>query len=94
MQRRASNDIGVSRGARERVRESNRTALAALKQQCVHLDCFDLLGLAVVERGISHRGLETAHDALAVGLSDPRGRNGLSYQVDANRVGRSMCDAT
>src|ERR1700730_19237232 len=25
----------------------NRTALAALEQQCVHLDCFDLLSLAV-----------------------------------------------
>ena len=25
----------------------NRTALAALEQQCVHLDCFDLLGFAV-----------------------------------------------
>jgi hypothetical protein len=53
-----------------------------------------LLALAVVERCISHRGLETAHDALAVGLSDPRGRSGLFYRMDANRVGRSMCDAT
>jgi hypothetical protein len=92
MQRRASNDIGASRGGRERVRESN--SLAALKHQCVHLDCFDLLGLAVVERCISHRGLETAHDALAVGLSDPRGRSGLFCLIDANRVERSMCDAT
>jgi hypothetical protein len=45
--------------------------------------------LPFVEHCISHRGLETAHDALAVGLSDPR--SGL---FDANRDGRSMCDAT
>jgi hypothetical protein len=49
--------------------------------------------LPFVERCMSHSDLEMAHDALAVGLSGPRGRSGLFYRMDADRVGRSMCDA-
>jgi hypothetical protein len=92
MQRRASNDIGASRGARERVRESN----CACRSDSSAFTLIALICsvLPFVERGISHGGLETTHDALADGLDDLRGRSGLFYRMDANRVGRSMCDAT
>src|SRR5260370_5127642 len=38
--------------------------------------------LPFVERCMSHSDLEMAHDALAVGLSGPRGRRGLFYRMD------------
>jgi hypothetical protein len=34
---------------------------------------------------MSHRDLEMAGDALALGLSDPRGWSGSTYRLDANR---------
>jgi hypothetical protein len=62
-------------------------------------DAFTLIALICsvlpfVERCMSHSDLEMAHDALAVGQGGPRGQSGLFYRMDADRVGRSMCDAT
>ena len=71
-----------------------RTALTALEQSCVHLIALICSVLPFVERCMSHSDLEMAHDGLAVGLSGPRGRSGLFHRMDADRVRRSMCDAT
>src|SRR5258708_17430217 len=62
----------------------------------IQLCCLDLLGLALLERGMSQRDLETAYDALAPGRRrDPRGRRGWSFiERTRNLVGRRMCDAS